>query len=71
MTSQRVRPEVAGPMARLRDEAIQPRPAAPDCFGISCLANDAADYDPPNALNVIMVRVSCTPSMVCTFWAMK
>jgi hypothetical protein len=33
--------------------------------------NDEAGYDPPNALKVMMVRVSCTPSMVCTFWAMK
>jgi hypothetical protein len=28
-------------------------------------------YDPPNALKVMMVRVSCTPATVCTFWAMK
>ena len=28
-------------------------------------------YDPPNALKVMMVRVSCTPGTVCTFWAMK
>ena len=28
-------------------------------------------YDAPNALNVMMVRVSATPAMVCTFSAMK
>ena len=29
------------------------------------------DYEPPNALKVMMVRVSATPGMVCTFSAMK
>ena len=33
--------------------------------------HDAERYDPPNALKVMMVRVSCTPGTVCTFWAMK
>src|ERR1700728_4519843 len=28
-------------------------------------------YEPPNALNVMMVWVSATPGMVCTFSAMK
>jgi drug/metabolite transporter (DMT)-like permease len=28
-------------------------------------------YEPPNALKVMMVRVSCTPGTVCTFSAMK
>jgi hypothetical protein len=28
-------------------------------------------YEAPNALKVMMVRVSCTPEMVCTFSAMK
>jgi len=39
--------------------------------GGSCAGIDPSRYDPPNALNVMMVRVSAMPGMVWTFLAMK
>ena len=40
--------------------------------GRSAAGGDARRrHEPPKALNVMMVRVSATPAMVCTFSAMK
>ena len=56
-----------------------PKPPAEEMIKITCEAGSARHYlitewgcyGPPKALNVMMVRVSCTPAMVCTFSAMK
>ena len=39
--------------------------------GMTTQSNLVALYEPPNALKVMIVRVSAMPGMVCTFSAMK
>ena len=66
-------------LCRFAAAPARPETSWQEMIKITCEAGSARHYlitewgryGPPKALNVIIVRVSCTPAMVCTFSAMK